>query len=652
MRILFLSPTLGTGGAERLTIAYAKGLARRGHEVHVAYGFADSQLPNLTAADIGATLLSNRRIKPRTIRQWIGNLRRLVAAFRPDVIYAQSITSALAARLGASQVPLLVTVHGIREADEPLASGILRLSRARVTAVSQAVADGLLRHAYAPAIEVLPPGIDIETLEAGAGEELEHRVDGTPRFCCVARLSQEKGVDVLLRAFREVLRDSPEALLTLVGVGPELEAIEALAKTLGVTDRVVFAGLTANPGPYFRDADVVVLPSRREGLPLVGLEAFALGRPVVATSVGGTTEVVRDGETGWLVPPENHQELARAMAEAAGDPEEAGRRARAGEELVRSSFTSARMVDRIEALALEVLQQPSLTPGTRSRLYYRAGNGVEAVRLAAARTRSVRREPSWQGVRIFGYHRVTDEDDVFAVGVQAFREQMELLAASDVRLLRLDAALDLLDRPVEGRYACVTFDDGYLDNLEVALPILRELEIPATIFVPTGLIDSARGFHWYSEPPPALSWKDVEEIAADGFFDVQAHSRSHARLPVLSNEGAWDEIAGSKRDLEERLPYTLTSFCYPAGLYSEREMEMVLTAGFRAGVTTRPGVNGGGNGQAALRRTMVRWRDGRSEFEGKLRGFLDGPSRLQAVVHRSRMRRSRDDVRAARASGR
>src|SRR5205807_3696085 len=162
MRILFLSPTLGTGGAERLTVAYAQGFAKRGHEVHVAYGFADSQLPNLTAAGIETTRLSDRRVGLKTLPEWIRRLRKVVSSFSPDVIHAQSVTAALAAALAAPRVPLLVTVHGIREADEPLASVVLRASRARVTAVSEAVAEGLRHHFHAPSIEVVPPGVDVE----------------------------------------------------------------------------------------------------------------------------------------------------------------------------------------------------------------------------------------------------------------------------------------------------------------------------------------------------------------------------------------------------------------------------------------------------------------------------------------------------------
>lgn len=253
-------------------------------------------------------------------------------------------------------------------------------------------------------------------------------------------------------------------------------------------------------------------------------------------------------------------------------------------------------------------------------------------RLIKARLSS--KELRWSGVRILGYHRVADERDDLAVRPQAFREQMERVVDAGLEVVRLDRAVDLLERRVEGRYLCVTFDDGYRDNLEQAAPVLTELALPATIFVSTAMIDGRARYMWFRDPPPALSWEEIDQLVSGGLIDVQAHTRSHARLPQVDEKEAWDEIAGSKQELEAHVPYEVSSFCYPAGLYTEREVRLVKAAGYRAGVTTDPGVNPGGEDLLRLRRTLVYWQDTIGDFAIKLAGGLDRPPRLRGSLYR------------------
>ena len=132
--------------------------------------------------------------------------------------------------------------------------------------------------------------------------------------------------------------------------------------------------------------------------------------------------------------------------------------------------------------------------------------------------------------------------------------------------------------------------------------MLAEFEIPATIFVPSRIIDGDVSFHWYEDPPPALSWDEVGELVAGGLVDVQSHTLTHPLLPQVDAERSYEEIAGSKRAIEAHVPYSLTSFCYPAGLYGAREVEFVRSAGYAAAVTTNPGVNSGGGELLELRR--------------------------------------------------
>jgi glycosyltransferase involved in cell wall biosynthesis len=366
VRILFLTPTLGVGGAERLVVAESAALAARGHDVAVAFGVIDVQGEPLDAAGVRRHRVSAHHLGSRTLLSWARAVRRIVRDSRPDVIYAHSVTAAIVARIAAPRTPLLVTVHGIASESESRAARILRLVRARVTAVSEQTADGLRRHGI-PDVDVLPPGVDIAALQAatrlparGASiieAEREVRagppdapVEGRPRFACVARQEPEKGVDVLIAAFPRVLEAFPEAALAVIGLGTQMAANQAAATADGVRERVEFCGVLTNPAPAIAAADVIVLPSRREGLPVVVLEAFALERPVVASNVGGTPDVVRDGDTGWLVPPEDPEALAAALIVAAGDPAEARARGVRGSALVAERYSIAALVDRVEAI--------------------------------------------------------------------------------------------------------------------------------------------------------------------------------------------------------------------------------------------------------------------------------------------------------------
>lgn len=228
-------------------------------------------------------------------------------------------------------------------------------------------------------------------------------------------------------------------------------------------------------------------------------------------------------------------------------------------------------------------------------------------------------------VRVLGYHRIADDEDELAVSPKAFRAQMERLLALGARPITLEQAGRLLEEDVHDFYACVTFDDGYHDILTHAVPVLRELQIPATIFVPTGAIDGSVPLYWYATPPPLLSWSELQELSADSLISIGSHTRRHPDLTRLTDEAAWEEIAGSKAALESRLGVPVTSFAYPGGCMNDREARMVVMAGYRVAVTTRRGPNHAGIRPEVLRRDFIDKRDDESLLEAKLAGLLDAP---------------------------
>ena len=175
--------------------------------------------------------------------------------------------------------------------------------------------------------------------------------EGRPLVLTVARLHEQKGHEHLIRAAVLV----PGAFFVIAGDGPERERLESLVRESGIEERVRFLGQRSDVGALLAASDLVVLPSLYEGLPLSVLEAMAAGKPVIATSVGGVGEAIRDGESGLLVRPADPSALAAAIQGLLSDPIRAQRLGNAGRETVREQFSVDAMVRGVESVYEEVL---------------------------------------------------------------------------------------------------------------------------------------------------------------------------------------------------------------------------------------------------------------------------------------------------------
>jgi peptidoglycan/xylan/chitin deacetylase (PgdA/CDA1 family) len=173
------------------------------------------------------------------------------------------------------------------------------------------------------------------------------------------------------------------------------------------------------------------------------------------------------------------------------------------------------------------------------------------------------------------------------VSPASFGRQMALLRALGYQGLSMSALMPYLRGDKQGKVCGITFDDGYLNNLELALPVLQHHGFSATCYVVSGhlggtnLWDHAKGIG----AKPLMQARHLRAWASGG-QEVGAHTRSHADLTHLSPTQAYEEIAGSKRDLEDSAGAAVSQFCYPYGHYRSEHVQMVQQAGYAAATTT------------------------------------------------------------------
>jgi peptidoglycan/xylan/chitin deacetylase (PgdA/CDA1 family) len=260
---------------------------------------------------------------------------------------------------------------------------------------------------------------------------------------------------------------------------------------------------------------------------------------------------------------------------------------------------------------------------------------VTRLRSAVWQVRAGRAEDE-PGVRILFYHRVSEAPDELAVRPADFRRQVEELARGGWRAVDVAQVAERLRAGADGdRVVGLSFDDAYLDIAEHAAPLLREHGFSATVFVATGVTDGRERFSWYEQQPALMSWADICRLDGET-LRFEPHTVSHPNLLALSEEEARREIAESKAELEERLGRTTKVFCYPAGLFSERERRLVAACGFEAAVSSDPGVNRPGADVLALARIQVDRRDRLLDFRAKLGGGHDRPPPLRNTWRRLR----------------
>lgn len=253
----------------------------------------------------------------------------------------------------ADAIPIVSTYHGLHHGWRNLS-----IWGDRVICVSADAQAQLVREFGVPTERtcVIHNGIPLpcaEPLRSSAQSEcVDHR---QRRIIHVARLSPEKDQATLLTALAEVIVEFPNVVLTLVGSGPLAAALQMQVAALGLSSHVVFAGEVEDAAAFLADADLFVLSSLTEGMPLALLEAMSYALPVVVTSAGDIPAVVLDGDGGRVVPPGDARALARAVKWMLSHPAEASAMGQVGRAVVAERFSLDVMIARTEAVYESVL---------------------------------------------------------------------------------------------------------------------------------------------------------------------------------------------------------------------------------------------------------------------------------------------------------
>ena len=363
----------------------SEGLKERGYETRLVIGHETPREGNLLdmakARGIAYEQMDGlgREIRPLSDARVVAALVRLIREFRPTIVHTHTAKAGVVGRVAAlwAGVPILVhTFHGhvlrgyfgtAKTAVYRAIERALALQTDRLIAVSEGVKKDLVEMKIAPAakFQVIPLGLELERLSGelprGALRRESNVADDAPLIGAVGRLVPIKALEDFLEAARRVVAARPAARFAIVGDGELRSALEAKAVALGLREKVFFHGWKKDMAEVLGDLDLVVNSSLNEGTPVALIEALAAGRPVVATRVGGTPDLLGDSERGLLAPPRDPEALAGAIEDSLRDRGASHARARKGKEYVLEHHGSARLVNDVDRTYRELMAEKGLS---------------------------------------------------------------------------------------------------------------------------------------------------------------------------------------------------------------------------------------------------------------------------------------------------
>jgi glycosyltransferase involved in cell wall biosynthesis len=385
IRVLRVIARLNVGGPALHVTYLSRGLADRGYQTTLVAGDVGPGEASMAwvakeaAVEVVRLPGLSRELSPLHDLLATVRLARLIRRLKPHVVHthtakAGAVGRAAALLAGRRRLPVVVhTFHGhvLSGYFGPLGSGVFRLIErflARTSdvliAVSPEVRDELVRIGVAPAdrFTVIRLGIELEPRVHTDGDrgEIRRRLGITPgRFVVgwFGRMTAVKRTPDLLDALAALREAGVDACLLLVGDGTDRATLEERAHELGLARHCFFLGYQEEVAQWYAAIDAFALTSANEGTPVVAIEAMAAGRPVVATHVGGVSDVVRDGTDGFLVPPGDTTALAERLERLALDPALRASLGESGRRRVLERYSVGRLVDDVDALYREMLDR-------------------------------------------------------------------------------------------------------------------------------------------------------------------------------------------------------------------------------------------------------------------------------------------------------
>ena len=333
MKILYLmTEPFGYGGVQSDILALSEDLAKKGHDILVATttGVLLEELKGKGATFIDIDFHFSSPIK---FYQSALKLRKIVKQHDVELVAPQSVRSTLVSYFAmrvlpffykvkktAQRCPIVTTIHNIHNPVHFKYAGYIlnrcadyvifesHYERNRLLASGLADQKSEVVHSGIDTDKFAPKAVSQTLLDTYKLDKSKHKI-----FGIVARLSEEKGHDLLLQAFKQVLKTVPNARLLIIGDGPLEEPLLEQHSALNFDGEVIFTGAQRNIPDYLSILDVFVLSSTRESFPLAAREAMAAGRAVIGPNIGGCPEVVDENKTGYLFESTNIDDLAAKM---------------------------------------------------------------------------------------------------------------------------------------------------------------------------------------------------------------------------------------------------------------------------------------------------------------------------------------------------